>query len=124
MKPGRIVLLALIAIFLVVLAINFSSNASVYTAFSDAKNRNGKVHIVGEWVQRENSQYDPQRDLFTFYLQDTTQAVEQIHYYEPKPANFEQAEKIVVVGAYENEKFVADKIVMKCPSKYEETTIQ
>ena len=33
--------------------------------------------------------------------------------------DIEQAEKVVVVGAYEGEQFVANKIVTKCPSKYE-----
>ena len=123
MKPGKIALLAFIAIFLVVLAVNFSQNASIYTDFSTAKASGKKVHIVGEWVNRENSEYNSSQDLFTFYLQDTTQAVELVHYYDPKPNNFEQAEKVVVVGGFDENKFVADKIVMKCPSKYEESEI-
>lgn len=123
MKPGKIALLVFIAIFMAVLAINFSQNASIYTDFSTAKDSGKKVHIVGEWVNREVSEYNPERDLFTFFMADSTKSVELVHYYDPKPNNFEQAEKVVVVGGYENDKFVADKIVMKCPSKYEETEI-
>ncbi len=124
MKPGKIILLAFIAIFLMVLAINFSQSASVYTDFGSAKVKGKKVHIVGEWVNRTASQYNSTSDLFTFYLQDTTNQVELVHYYDTKPNNFEQAEKIVVVGGYENDRFIADKIVMKCPSKYEEEEIK
>ena len=123
MKPGKIILLAVVAIFLVALGLNFSKNASIYTDFSTAKASEKQVHIVGEWVNRESAQYDAQRDLFTFYLQDTTQFTELVHYYDPKPNNFEQAEKVVIVGGYKNEQFIADKIVMKCPSKYEEEGI-
>ena len=123
MKPGNIALLVFIAIFMVVLAINFSQNASIYTDFSTAKESGKKVHIVGEWVNREVSDYNSDRDLFTFYMADTTKSVELVHYYDPKPNNFDQAEKVVVVGGYDEDRFVADKIVMKCPSKYEETSI-
>ncbi|MEM6633292.1 MAG: cytochrome c maturation protein CcmE [Bacteroidota bacterium] len=123
MKPGNIALLVFIAIFMVVLAVNFSQNASIYTDFRTAKESGRKVHIVGEWVNREASEYDSNRDLFTFYMADTTESVELVHYYDPKPNNFDQAEKVVVVGGYDQDRFIADKIVMKCPSKYEETTI-
>lgn len=123
MKTTNIVILAAVAIFLVVLAINFTSNASLYTDFDYAKTSGKQVHIVGEWVNRDQSVYDPSQDLFTFHLKDTLQQVELVHYYEPKPSNFEQAERVVVIGGYENGTFVANQIVMKCPSKYEETDI-
>mgnify|MGYP002078728537 CR=1 FL=1 len=123
MKTSNIILLAVVAVFLVVLAINFSANASIYTDFAHAKESGRQVHIVGEWVNREQSSYDPSRDLFTFYLRDTLQRVERVHYYDPKPSNFEQAERVVVIGGYKNDQFIAEQIVMKCPSKYEETDI-
>jgi cytochrome c-type biogenesis protein CcmE len=39
---------------------------------------------------------------------------------EAKPANFEHAEELVVIGKFSREKniFVADKVLTKCPSKY------
>lgn len=123
MKTTHIILLVALAVFAVALGVNFSSNASIYTDFATAKASNKQVHIVGAWVNRDQAQYDPSRDLFTFYMQDTLQAVEQVHYYDPKPSNFENAEKVVVIGGYEGEQFVADQIVMKCPSKYEEDDI-
>jgi len=123
MKTIHIVVLAALAIFLVVLGINFSQSASVYTDFASAKASGKEVHIVGEWVERDAAQYDPATDLFTFAMRDTLKAVETVYYYDPKPINFEQAEKVVVIGAYQGERFVADRIVMKCPSKYEPTDI-
>lgn len=123
MKPGKIVLLAAIALFLVVLAVNFSQNASTYTDFTTAERTQRHVHIVGEWVRRGEAVYDKENDLFTFFMQDSLQRVEQVLYYDPKPMNFESAERVVVVGAFKQETFIADKIIMKCPSKYEETDI-
>ncbi|MCI4671525.1 MAG: cytochrome c maturation protein CcmE [Bacteroidia bacterium] len=124
MKPLNIIILVVLAVFIVGLGLNFSQSASIYTDFSNAKTTDKQVHIVGKWVNREQSQYHPERDLFQFYLQDTTQHVELINYYEPKPTNFENAEKVVVVGAYKPEGFVAEKIVMKCPSKFEATDLK
>jgi cytochrome c-type biogenesis protein CcmE len=123
MKTSHLIVLGLLAIFVVVLGINFSQSASIYTGFGEAKASNRQVHIVGRWINRDQANYNPQRDLFQFYLEDTLNQVELVHYYDPKPTNFEQAEKVVVIGGYEQDRFVADKIVMKCPSKYEATDI-
>lgn len=124
MKPGKIILLIGIAIFLVVLGVNFSQNASIYADFATAKEQNRIVHVVGEWVQRETATYDAERDLFTFHLKDSMSVVQQVKYFDPKPINFETAEKVVVIGGYnEQNEFIADQIIMKCPSKYEETDI-
>ena len=37
------------------------------------------------------------------------------------PDGFKNSEKIVVTGSFNNDLFVAEKILMKCPSKYEGT---
>lgn len=124
MKPINIIILVVLAIFIVGLGLNFTQSASIYTDFTHAKTVDKQVHIVGKWVNREQSQYDPSRDLFQFYLQDSTRHTELVNYYEPKPTNFETAEKVVVIGSYKEEGFVADKIVMKCPSKFEMTELQ
>ncbi|MEM7659253.1 MAG: cytochrome c maturation protein CcmE [Bacteroidota bacterium] len=121
MKPFHIVIIVALAIFIAVVSIDLSTSASIYTDFATAKVAEKKVHIVGKWVQRDMVEETPYQ--FSFYLQDTLQEVELVHYYKGKPSNFEQAEKIVVVGGYEEEGFVADNIVMKCPSKYEPTDI-
>jgi cytochrome c-type biogenesis protein CcmE len=39
-----------------------------------------------------------------------------------KPQDFEMSEQIVVTGRAENGVFKADKILMKCPSKYNNTS--
>ncbi len=123
MKTSQIVIIGFLAIFIVALGVNLSKNVSTYAGFSEAKNSGEMVHISGEWVKRTEGGYDLSRDLFTFYLKDTLQNVELVHFYDPMPMNFDQAEKVVVVGGYKDARFVADKIITKCPSKYEETDI-
>lgn len=128
MKKINIVLLVFIAAF-GAMAFTFmfvndlKEEASMYTDFESAFHINKKVHIAGEWVNRDDYSYDGDNDVLEFYLKDTLQHIEKVRYYDPMPSNFESAEKVVVVGSYEGNVFVADKILMKCPSKYNETEI-
>lgn len=124
MKISSIVILAAIAIFAVALGVNFAGNTSLYTVFPAAKKSGDNVHIVGQWVDREQASYDNTRDLFRFVLQDTLGNKAWVEYNDPQPQNFEQAERVVVIGQYKDNAFHADKIVMKCPSKYEETEVK
>lgn len=124
MKPVTLVIIIAIAIFGSVLAVNFGKNASIYTDFATAQKANRQVHVVGSWVQRDQTNYNPSTDQFTFFMQDTLSNVARVIYHDPKPMNFESAEKVVVIGQYHDDTFVADQIVMKCPSKYEETDVR
>jgi len=36
------------------------------------------------------------------------------------PPDFLRSEKVVVNGNYQNSQFIAKKILLKCPSKYQE----
>jgi cytochrome c-type biogenesis protein CcmE len=51
---------------------------------------------------------------------DEKKEKQEVVYFNPKPADFERSEKIVVVGEMKQGRFVADKILMKCPSKYQD----
>jgi cytochrome c-type biogenesis protein CcmE len=51
-------------------------------------------------------------------MQDDKGEIRRVKYMNPKPANFEDAEKLVVLGHTEGEEFVAEHILVKCPSKY------
>ena len=94
-------------------------SASKYVTFAEAKEIPGEtVHVVGEWVLRERAKYDPNQDIFSFYLKDSTENVSLVHFHDPKPNNFETAENIVIEGKHRGEAFEADRILMKCPSKY------
>ncbi|RMF53905.1 MAG: cytochrome c maturation protein CcmE, partial [Bacteroidetes bacterium] len=49
--------------------------------------------------------------------------VARVRYPDPKPINFESAQKIVLIGQYRDSVFYAEKILMKCPSKYKEEQV-
>jgi len=94
--------------------------AGKYGSFDQAMKSGEKMHVVGKWVNRTNADYDVTQELFAFDLQDTTGNTQRVHFYDPKPGDLEDAERIVIEGRYhkEHKSFVADKIFMKCPSKY------
>ena len=56
-------------------------------------------------------------------VEDENGIERKVHYLNPKPANFEDAEKLVVEGSMKGDVFVADYILVKCPSKYNDTNV-
>ena len=129
MKTVNIGLLVGIAIAVVVgiTALSFTGvigGASKYVTFDEAKKAKETVHVVGKWVNREQSHYNSDLDIFQFYMQDSTNSVALVNYHDPKPVNFETAEQIVIEGKYEGEAFEADRILMKCPSKYNDGKLE
>jgi cytochrome c-type biogenesis protein CcmE len=70
-------------------------------------------------------EYDPtvDADRFVFYMSDSDGVSNKVILQKPKPQDFERSEQIVLTGAMQNGAFVADEILMKCPSKYKEEEI-
>ncbi|HEV7232059.1 MAG TPA: cytochrome c maturation protein CcmE, partial [Bacteroidia bacterium] len=65
--------------------------------------------------------YDPKQDvnLFTFYMIDNQGVERKVFLHENKPQDFERSEQVVVIGKSRGQdEFDANKILMKCPSKY------
>lgn len=118
MKPKTIIGLVLMVGFAALLFLNFGEQVGGYMTFDEAEAAGAKAHVVGTWAEEEPMQYDRTQNLFTFHMQDEAGAVREVRYTNPKPANFEEAEQLVVQGRVENGAFVADHILVKCPSKY------
>jgi cytochrome c-type biogenesis protein CcmE len=111
-------------------------DASQYVSFAQAQNmakngRTAKIHVVGSLKKDANGRvlemnYQPEinPNLFTFTLIDSEKKAETVIFRNPKPADFERSEQVVVIGNYQNNQFIADKILMKCPSKYQENKLE
>lgn len=121
--------LHMIGIGLVLLAIVMGYNGlrsavrPYTTSVSEATSSGRSVQLAG--FLGSTGAYDPD-GLFTFDLQDNTGKMVKVVYSKPKPANFEQAVSIVAIGKYDSAKgvFVADDMLVKCPSKYQEQISQ
>lgn len=134
-KPFHIVAMLVIAIGIGII-VSTSGDASSYVSFSEARSMasdgdESKVHVVGSLPKNPGGQilgmnYEPEKDpdFFRFILVDEKQEKVEVWYHNPRPADFERSEKIVVVGAMKDKHFEADKILMKCPSKYNEGEVK
>ncbi len=132
MKKTHIIGILVIAAAIFII-ITTAGDASSYVSFKEAKemaeNGNDKmIHVVGQLskdVEGNVVGIEPSDDKlsFSFAMVDNNQETQQVYYNEPMPPDFMRSEQVVVIGSYKNDLFVADEILLKCPSKYEEETI-
>ena len=123
MKTKNIVGIAFIAGFVALAFMNFGSSVGAYMNFDEAQKTGSSAHVVGTWISSKPVNYDPSQNVFSFYMADENGLEREVHYLNPKPANFEDAEKLVVEGSVKGDVFVADRILVKCPSKYNDTNV-
>jgi cytochrome c-type biogenesis protein CcmE len=137
MKITHIIGIIVIAIAIGII-VSSAGNASQYVNFSQAKelSTNGnsmKVHIVGELTKDAQGQvigveYDPLKDAnyLSFSVVDDKKMVQKVICFNPPPSmkDFTKSEKVVLIGRYDKNNFVASEILMKCPSKYEEKELK
>lgn len=135
MKKSHIIALTVIAIAIGVI-ISTAGDASTYVCFKEAYDLSAdgdakKVHVVGrlkknQFGQIEGMHYNPVVDPnhFEFVLIDNNQQEQTVIYSSPKPQDFERSEQIVIIGYVNKNLFIADKILMKCPSKYEDKSLK
>ncbi|NVJ86546.1 MAG: cytochrome c maturation protein CcmE [Algoriphagus sp.] len=134
MKKGHLVGIGIIAIAIIIIMTSIG-DASSYETFETAlvmkQSGNDKaIHVVGQLKKNESGEViglnvREDKTSFTFLLVDNEGTEQEVFYNEPVPADFIRSESVVVIGSYKNEDiFIADKILMKCPSKYQETEVQ
>ena len=120
MKKTHIIGIIVIALAIgaIVSTIN---DASIYVTFAKAKmNPNMEFTVIGELNKDKDITYDPEVDanLFSFYVIDKEGNEEKITFHGTKPQDFERSEQITLQGKMVDNSFICTKILMKCPSKY------
>ena len=118
MKTKYIIGIAIIVVFAVFGAMSFKKTLTPYVSFEEAKKTGANVQVIGKIAFAE-VEYDLDSHQLRFPILDETGQKMLVTYGGAKPANFEQAEEVVVIGRYENESFQADQLLVKCPSKYQ-----
>jgi len=121
MRPKTLIGGVLLLGFASLVVINFGNQVGGYMDFAEAKATGAQAHVVGKWLKERHFTYDRQRNVFSFYMQDDKGNIHQVVYPNPKPPNFEDAEEVVVEGQMQGDVFVAEHILVKCPSKYNDT---
>lgn len=129
MKKSHIFIIIVIAAAIAVI-ISTAGDASSYVTFEEAHemaaNGNSQsIHVVGELKKDDQGHVlgiVPGADQvsFSFVMVDDNKKEQVVVYKEPMPQDFMRSEKVVVIGGYSGDTFVADKILLKCPSKYQD----
>jgi cytochrome c-type biogenesis protein CcmE len=134
MKKIHLLGIAVIAVAITIL-VSVAGDVSTYSDFSEAESmvksgNNAKIHVVGRLKKDAqgnilgmtyNPAIDPNR--FEFVLVDTLRREQKCVLSSPKPQDFEKSEQVVIVGKMEGQVFKTDKVILKCPSKYQEKKI-
>ncbi|TAH27138.1 MAG: cytochrome c maturation protein CcmE [Cytophagales bacterium] len=135
MKKSHIFAIVIIAIAIGII-MSTAGDASTYVCFKDATQLasdgdDDKVHVVGKLKKNSEGEiigmfYDPLIDAnrFEFILIDNNNEAKTVIYNQPKPQDFEKSEQVVIVGRMKSDVFMADQIIMKCPSKYEDKELK
>jgi cytochrome c-type biogenesis protein CcmE len=132
MKKSHIIAIIVIAAAIGII-ISTTRDASSYVSFDQAyqlasTGSKTQIHVVGDLKKDAQGniigmEKSADKLSFSFILVDENQKEQKVYYNEPMPADFTRSEKVVVIGGYQNEVFVESKILLKCPSKYQEEKI-
>jgi cytochrome c-type biogenesis protein CcmE len=119
MKPRYFIGGAIALAALAVAFFSLDSSKIEYTNIAYAQSSGKRVQVKGAFVKTDGCRYDSQANTFTFTMRDDNNTLIKVIHNGAKPNNFELAESIVVKGRVENGVMMADHILTKCPSKYE-----
>lgn len=135
MKKIHIFGLIIIAVAIGII-VSTAGDASTYVNFTQAEEmaKDGddeSIHVVGK-LKKDGAGnitdilYQPEVDpnYFVFTLQDNNQQERKVVYRSPKPQDFDKSEQIVVIGRIKDDHFEAEKILLKCPSKYDNQKLE
>ncbi len=120
MKKSYIIAGVIICGALVMAMFSFKSTLTSYVTIQEAKASERVVQVAGTLVPNSVS-VNAETNMLIFDLQEPSGDKMTIHYHRSKPANFENADKIVAIGHFDksSQVFIANELLVKCPSKYE-----
>ncbi len=121
---------AIIGLITIALCIGFlvslNADTDTYSNFTEASSSNKEEHVIGNWEKTKGMYYDAAKDPnhFSFFMKDEKGKVNKVVLNGTKPQDFEKSEKLVLIGQMNNDTFYASKILMKCPSKYNDELVE
>ena len=96
----------------------FADSVTPYVGIADARAAQRNVQVKG--LPDTGVVPHMENDTFVFSIADEeTGETMLVRYKGVKPDNFDEAYHIVAIGKYAGDAFAADKLLIKCPSKYE-----
>jgi len=104
----------------------FKDSMTPYVSYERARQGDRIVQVAGA-LEKGSYSYAAARESLFFTLKDPkSTATLRVRYKGLKPANFEDAISIVAIGHYDPgaQEFEANKLLVKCPSKYQGSEVE
>ncbi len=101
----------------------FQKTLTPYVSFEEARTSHGAVQVMGS-LDKQTGRYDTTRQELLFDLLDTKGGRISVVYRGVKPGNFQDAISVVAIGPYRQGRIEAEKLLVKCPSKYQGTEVE
>ncbi len=118
MNKRLIIGLAVIVVFLALAFTAFEDSLTAYVDFDKARKLDKNCQVMGE-VLKEDVVYDPSSGILQFPITDDRGDRMLVSYAGSIPGNFDQAKSVVAIGRYRQGHFEAERLLVKCPSKYQ-----
>ena len=97
----------------------FADSVTPYVGVADARAAQRNVQVKGVPDGTVAPHMEDGHFVFSIADEDTGETM-LVRYKGAKPDTFDDAYHVVAIGKYTGDAFAADKLLIKCPSKYEE----
>jgi len=97
---------------------SFQKTLTPYVSFEEARSARGVVQVMGS-LDKTSDKYDVGTQELSFDLVDDRGGRIPVAYRGTRPANFKDAISIVAIGRYREGRVDAERLLVKCPSKYQ-----
>jgi cytochrome c-type biogenesis protein CcmE len=120
MKPAYVLAFVILALSMGVTLYSFSGSVAHHVNIGQAISRAGEMVQVPGKILKDTVTYDPVRGQLRFDIVDMADPSKRmtILYNQAKPENFDSATSVEAIGQYRDGVFHAHKLLVKCPSKY------
>lgn len=124
MKAKYIIGGIIIIVFMIWGATSFVKTTIQYVSIEQARTSNKIVQVMGK-IDFDTKDYDAENSRLAFAIYDAeaeeieTAEKMNVVYFGVVPGNFDQATSVVLKGKSDGSQFVADQMLVKCPSKYQ-----
>ncbi|HXH62341.1 MAG TPA: cytochrome c maturation protein CcmE [Fimbriimonadaceae bacterium] len=119
-KSASIVTGILTGVGLCAVVFAFVKNSSPYVNVAEARTRAGdSLHLAGD-MDKSSLSVSVMTHTVSFRLTDENGESVNVVYKGIPPANMSDATQVVAIGSMKGDHFESHKLLLKCPSKYED----
>lgn len=120
MKAKYIIGVLVVAGAIVLGALSFQGTVTPYVEFNEARASGRRCQVMGS-IDHSSTTYNTTTQELLFTITNESGEPLEVSYAGIMPGNFEQATQVVAKGVFSGHRFTADELLVKCPSKYQES---